>query len=117
MQALSFDVPFDIISMDVWSPGNVQTKFQETKVLTCLDSMTGFASVDFLRGNLDPEKVARRAYAAFFIPNGLPKLILLNAGSENKGKLIDMCTSLGIRYHMVALKNTMVFYVNVFTGT
>jgi hypothetical protein len=101
-KALEFDVPFDVISMDIWSPGEVQTKFGETKVLTSLDTMTGFASADFLRAGVDSEQLARRAYAAFFVPNGLPKLILIDAGSENKGVFINMCTTLGIRYHMVS---------------
>jgi hypothetical protein len=65
--------------------------------------MTGFASMDFLKAEqLDSNQVARRAFAAFFIPNGLPKLILIDQGSENKGHLIDMCTTIGINYHVVS---------------
>jgi hypothetical protein len=102
VQALSFDVPFDVISMDVWSPGTVPNRNQETKLLTSLDAMTGFASIDTLRANVDSHQVACRAYAAFFIPNGLPKLVLLDAGSENKGMLVDLCASLGIKHHVVS---------------
>ena len=101
-KALEFDVPFDVISMDIWSPGEVQTKFRETKVLTSLDTMTGFASADFLVAGVDSEQLARRAYASFFVPNGLPKLILIDAGSENKGVFVNMCATLGIKYHMVS---------------
>ena len=64
--------------------------------------MTGFASMDVLRATVDSDQVARRAYAAFFVPNGLPKLILLDAGSKNKGVLVNMCAGLGIKYHMVS---------------
>jgi RNase H-like domain found in reverse transcriptase/Integrase zinc binding domain/Reverse transcriptase (RNA-dependent DNA polymerase) len=103
LHALSFDVPFDVISMDIWDPGRTTTKFNESKVLTCLDAMTGFASADFLKAEqINSDQVSRRAFAAFFIPNGLPKLILLDQGSENKGHLINMCTMLGINFHVIA---------------
>jgi hypothetical protein len=65
--------------------------------------MTGFASADFLTAEqINSDQVARRAFAAFFIPNGLPKLILLDQGRENKGHLINMCNTSGINFHVIA---------------
>ena len=103
IQALSFDVPFDVISMDIWNPGRVTTKYNEVKVLTSLDAMTGFASADFMKAEqVNSDQLTRRAYAAFFIPNGLPKLVLIDQGSENKGHLVNMCQTMHIHHHVVA---------------
>ena len=101
LQALSCDGPFDVIALDVWSPGNVVNRYGDTKVLTCLDTLTGFAGADILR-TATSEEVAMRCFSAFFIPNGLPRLVIIDAGSENKGLLISMCTNLGVIFHVVA---------------
>ena len=101
LTAISSDTPFDVIAIDVWSPGDVPDKDGNIKAITSLDTMTGFASVTVIE-QVTSEVVARQCFAAFFVPNGLPKLILVDAGSENKGALIDMCTTLGIKYHAVS---------------
>lgn len=104
LTAISSDTPFDVIALDVWSPGDVTDRFGNVKALTSMDTMTGFASVAVLR-DAKAETVARTAFASFFVPNGLPKLILVDAGSENKGMLLDMCRILKIKHHMVAPEN------------
>jgi hypothetical protein len=101
LEALSSDCPFDVIAIDVWSPGAVPDKEGNTKALTSLDTTTGFASAAILQ-SMHSESVARTCFASFFVPNGLPKLILIDAGSENKGTLICMCQVLGVKYHMVS---------------
>jgi hypothetical protein len=101
LDAISCDTPFDIIAIDVWSPGAVSDKYGNTKTLTSLDTMTGFASAAILQ-SATSDNVARACFATFFVPNGLPKLVLIDAGSENKGELVSMCRTLGIKYHMVA---------------
>ena len=101
LQALSTDGPFDVVAMDVWSPGSVPDKEGNIKALTSLDTTTGFASAAIM-DSMNSEAVARSCFASFFVPNGLPKLILVDSGSENKGVLISMCQLLGIKYHMVA---------------
>jgi hypothetical protein len=101
LEALSSDCPFDVIAIDIWSPGAVPDKEGNTKALTSLDTTTGFASAAILQ-SMQSESVARTCFASFFAPNGLPKLILIDAGSENKGTLICMCQTLGVKYHMVS---------------
>jgi ribosomal protein L21E len=101
LDAISCDTPFDVIAIDIWSPGAVPDKYGNTKALTSLDTMTGFASAAILQ-EATSEAVARACFATFFVPNGLPKLVLIDAGSENKGELISMCQTLRIKYHMVA---------------
>ena len=101
LEAISCETPFDVIAIDVWSPGDVPDKHGHVKALTSLDTMTGFASVAILQ-DMAAETVARETFAIFFVPNGLPKLILIDAGSENKGQLTAMCDTLGVKYHMVS---------------
>ena len=101
LEAISCDTPFDVIAVDVWSPGAVPDSEGNTKALTSLDTMTGFASTAILQATTS-DCVARACFATFFVPNGLPKLVLIDAGSENKGELVSMCETLRIKYHMVA---------------
>ena len=101
LEALSCDGPFDVVSLDVWTPGGVVNKYGDTKVVTCTCTQTGFAGGDVLQ-TATSDELAMRSFSAFFIPNGLPRLVIIDAGSENKGLLTDMCSSMGIAFHMVS---------------
>ena len=101
LTAISTDTPFDVVAIDVWSPGDVPDRYGNVKALTSLDTMTGFASVAVIE-QVSSDIVARQCFASFFAPNGLPKLILVDSGSENKGALLDMCNTLGIKCHTVS---------------
>ena len=103
-QALSTDAPFDVVALDVWSPGDIPDRIGNAKAITCLDTMTGFASTVAVQ-DISSDSMARNTFAHFFVPNGLPKLVLLDLGSENKGLVITMCGALGIRHHMVSPEN------------
>jgi hypothetical protein len=61
--------------------------------------MMGFASLTFL-STINAETTSQMSFSHFFMPNGLPKLILINEGSEFKGVLAEMCETLGIQYYM-----------------
>jgi hypothetical protein len=54
------------------------------------------------------------SFSHFFVPNGLPKLILIDDGSEFKGVLVQMCETLGIQYYVVAPEehNAIFRYLN-----
>jgi hypothetical protein len=103
--ALSMDEPFDVISMDVWHPGMTKltttTTHNQKAALTCLDNLTGFASLAFVP-QIYSDTMARLAFSHFFIPNGLPKLVIIDGGSEFKGALIAMCEQLGISHYVTA---------------
>jgi hypothetical protein len=102
LKALSTDEPFDIISMDLWHPGktarNPDTKYQKA-ILTSLCNMTGFASMAFVQ-EITSDLIARLAFSHCFVPNGLPKLIIIDDGSEFKGVLRQACETLGIQYYV-----------------
>jgi hypothetical protein len=61
--------------------------------------MTGFASLAFL-SELTSDLIARLAFSHIFVPNGLPKLILIDDGSEFKGLLTQMCEAIGLQYYV-----------------
>jgi hypothetical protein len=44
--------------------------------------------------------MARLAFSHSFTPNGLPKLVIIDGGSEFKGVLIEMCDQLSISYYV-----------------
>ncbi len=72
LQTLACDVPFDVVFLDIWSPGDIPDKDGSWKVLTCLDCMTGFANAVTLGKEISAKKLAFKAFASFFVPNGLP---------------------------------------------
>jgi hypothetical protein len=46
--------------------------------------------------------VARLVFSHVFIPNGLPKVIVIDAGGEFKGMMVTMCEILGVRHYVAA---------------
>ena len=103
-QALPCDGPFDIISIDVWTPGDIPGKYKNQKVITCLCMTTGFASLAFAH-DLKSETMAQKCFNNFFVPNGLLRLVLIDPASENKGDVICMCENIGIVHCVVAPKD------------
>jgi hypothetical protein len=89
--------------MDVWYPGTTKTNTDTTKnqkaALTCLCNLTGVASLAFA-SQVDSDMMARLAFSHSFTPNGLPKLVIIDGGSEFKGVLIEMCDQLSISYYV-----------------
>jgi hypothetical protein len=78
------------------------TMTQNQKVaLTCLDNLTGFVSLAFVP-QINSVTMARLAFSHFFVPNGLPKLVIIDGGSEFKGALVAMCEQLGISHYVAA---------------
>ena len=110
---------FDVISMDVWHPGmtkkNTVTTRNQKVALTSLCNLTGFASLTFA-SQIDSDMMARLALSHFFVPNGLPKLVIIDGGSEFRGVMIAMCAQLGTSYYVAPTRHTMLFSANVSTG-
>lgn len=104
LRSLDSDVPFDVVAMDAYSPGDIPTKLGEIKILTYIDVMTGFAAQAYLV-ELNSKTVAVAAFTTFFAVHGLPRLIMIDEGSENKGVLIAMCELLAVPHHVVSKEN------------
>lgn len=79
LHTLSCDVPFDVVFMDIWSPGDMVDKQGNTKVLASVDCMTGYALGAFLSSTIDAKTVADAALTTMSIPVGLPRLIIVDA--------------------------------------
>jgi len=103
---LPCDAPFDVVFLDVWSPGEVPEKTGEHSVLTFLDGMTGFAHAAFIRESaLTSETLAATAFSHFFVPFGLPRLVIVDAAGNLAGMFKDMCRTLLITVDAVSRDN------------
>ena len=105
LQALEMDVPFDIVFLDVWEPGRVPEEDKSQKVLTFIDCMMGFAAVMTLIDDLLAENMARQVFASFFVPYGLPQMIVVDAARQFATLFQQLFARLLIPVHMVAPEN------------
>jgi hypothetical protein len=69
--------------------------------LTSLCTLTGFATAGFLN-SLEGEKVTKVLLSQILLPNGLPKMVLLDADSLFKQDLIVLLDELGVGFHVVS---------------
>jgi hypothetical protein len=76
---LACDVPFDVVFLDFWSPGDMSDKWGNINVLTMLDCTKGFAMAKLLKGTPPVKEIASAIMAAFFSSVGLPRLIVVDA--------------------------------------
>jgi hypothetical protein len=81
---------FDVVSMDICYPGTAKSSTTTTKnqkaILTSLDSLIGFANLRF-SSQVTSEMIACLVFLHFFVPNRLPKLAIVDGGSERQGML------------------------------
>jgi hypothetical protein len=104
LQAVKTQVPSDVLFLGEWSPGDFPEKWGALKVLTCLKGMSSFAKAVFLE-KANSTTISLAVFTSFFIPKGLPKLVVFDAGNEFTGAMTKMCTNLGIIFHTVAKEN------------
>ncbi len=106
LNTLACDVPFDVIFLDIWSPGSMPDKYGTLKVLTGIDCMTGFAMSTFInQGKVDARTIADSALTAFFGPIGLPRLIIVDADSIFAGEFKALFQILRIPVDPVSKEN------------
>ena len=98
------DSPFDIMFLDVWTPGEIPSSLGHVKVLTMLEGMCGFAGAAAITKE-DSIAVAQATFSAFFVPFGLPRLVVVDAGNPMHGVLVVMCKTLGVPHMAVARGN------------
>ena len=103
---LPCDAPLDVIFLDVWSPGEVPEKSGDHSVLTYIDGMTGFAGAAFIREKpVTSTTLATIAFANFFVPFGMPRLVIVDADGLFAGAFLDMCHTLLIPVDAVSKEN------------
>ena len=71
MHAYVNDDPFDIMFLDVWTPGEIPTRLGHMKVLTMLERMCGFAAAAAPLAKEDSTNISQNTFTSFFIPFGL----------------------------------------------
>jgi hypothetical protein len=106
LQTFETDEPFDVITLDVWRPGKAAAikKGGGSHVATCIDAMAGFATVTFV-DSLDSETITKSAFTAFFITHALPRLVVIDSGSEFAGALQTLCGAIDIPHYTVSKGN------------
>jgi hypothetical protein len=86
---LDYDEPFDIICPDIYVPGRTGLKghYKSMSILdvqqaavTSLCNMTAFVTAGFLQ-HPDSKTVAEVIFTQVLLPNGIPKMVLLDQGS------------------------------------
>ena len=105
LHTLSCDGPFDTMFIDLWSPGDIPSKDGHTKVITCLDGMTGFANACFIGGVITADKVATLVFTHFFVPFGLPRLIFVDKDGLFASVFQELFRLLKVPIHVAAPGN------------
>jgi hypothetical protein len=107
IETLSCDEPFDCVFLDIWSPGDsVVNKYGDVKVLTYICCMTGFAAGTFLKlSQVNSQTVAMAAFSQFFIPYGLPCLIIVDADKMFQKTFLDLFRILQVPVEAVSAEN------------
>jgi hypothetical protein len=78
----------------------------EQTVLTYLDGMTGFAHAAFLQEAApSAAAIAVATFTHFFVPFGMPRLVVVDAGGEFAGIFREMCRTLLIPIDTAAPEN------------
>ena len=104
LRTFDVDTPFDVVTIDAWVPGDIPTKEGMKKILSMLDIMTSYAATALI-SEATSLVFARTAFRAFFTPFGMPRMVIIDAGSENAGELERMCSLLGVHHHAVSPQN------------
>ena len=103
--------PFEIMAFDIWKPGDIPSFIQAGKsktssmLLTGIDTLTSFAGAASLE-NASSVEVTRVLFEHFVGVFGLPKLIIIDSGSEFAGTLIATCQTVHMKYHTVQKATT-----------
>ncbi len=105
LHSLSCDIPFDIMFLDIWSPGDLAEANGASKVLTGMCCMTGFANGGALQIPITSETVSLVAFSQMFILNGLPCLIFVDQEGIFKGVFMELFGLLGIPVEAVSPEN------------
>ena len=69
-----------MVLIDFWEPGDISDQYGSRNILTCLDCMTGFGlGVASGMKEITSNQAARWDFGNFFVPFGLPKIIVVDA--------------------------------------
>ena len=80
IHTIESDIPFDVVFLEFWEPGDIPDRYGSFKILTCLYFMKGFGLVaaSVLKKSTST-LVTQWAFGNFFVPSGLTKMIVVDA--------------------------------------
>ena len=74
------DKPFGVVLLDLWEPGDIPDQYGSHKILKFLYCMTLFGLVSAIgMKEITSDQVARWYFGNFFVPFGIPKMIVVDA--------------------------------------
>jgi hypothetical protein len=85
----------------------------QIRQLIALNLMTSFAMAAFVN-KLDSATITEAAFTYFFTLMGLPKTVIIGAGSEFAASMIALCNTMGIPYYTVSRGNHKAILVESF---
>eukprot|EP00957_Ditylum_brightwellii_P208021 15355524-Ditylum_brightwellii.AAC.1 len=106
MEGWDTKAPLEVAFLDKWTPGeSVTDRMGDAKVQIYLCCMSSFAAVAFVKGHPEAEAVTMTAMEAFFTPYGLPKLVVVDTGSDFAGMFKALFGPLGVSVLAVDKEN------------
>ena len=86
IQTIESDNPFHVLFIDFWELGEIQYRDGYYKIITCMDCMTGFGLVSSTGlKEIKSYQAARWHFGNFFVPFGIPKMIVVDADVRFSG--------------------------------
>ena len=86
IHTIDSDTPFGLLFLDFWESGDIPDRDGCCKILTCLYCMTefGLISASGLK-EIKSNQVSRWNFVNFFVPFGIPKIVLVDADGISSG--------------------------------
>jgi hypothetical protein len=88
--------PFDVIFVDIWFPGEIPNLDGDNKFLNMIEGMSGFVTGAPLQ-IVNSHAVAQSMYQQVFTKFGLPRLLVVDAGSEFQATIEAVTSLLHVR--------------------
>ena len=77
-----------MVFLDFWEPGDIPYQDESSKILTCLNFMTGFGLGEATgMKEITSDQAARWDFGNFFVLFGFPKIIVVDADGNFSGML------------------------------
>ena len=96
--------PLDFIFVDIWFPRHIPSKYRNVKLLASMEELAGFVDSSPL---LDESSVIADCefFLRFFVPNGLPSLVVVDTESTFAGLVSAVCKKICVPLISVSLGN------------
>ena len=96
--------PFAIISVDIWSPGEISSVDGDKYLFGAMCDMTQFAVIQGYK-NKESSTIAHLLMEGVLLKFGLCLMVICDQGSEHRKFFEKACAALNIRIHTVAKRN------------